>query len=96
MSPESSRKTQKYLESMGIIIKLKTLVESYDGEVVTFKGGEQIRSQTLVWAAGVAGATVEGMPAETVERGKYVVNRFNQVNGFTDIFAIGDIAKMTI
>ena len=94
MSPESSEKTRKYLESMGIIIKLKTLVESYDGEVVTFKGGEQISSQTLVWAAGVAGAVVEGMPVESTERGKYLVNQFNQVNGFTDIFAIGDIAAM--
>jgi NADH:ubiquinone reductase (H+-translocating) len=94
MSPESSERTRKYLESMGIIIKLKTLVESYDGEVVTFKGGEQIRSQTLVWAAGVAGAVIEGMPAESVERGKYLVNQFNQVKGFTDVFAIGDIAAM--
>jgi NADH:ubiquinone reductase (H+-translocating) len=95
MSPESSAKTQKYLETMGINIRLKTMVEAYDGEVVTFKGGEQIRTQTLVWAAGVTGAIVEGLPPEVVERGKYVVNEFNQVKGFTDIFALGDIAKMT-
>jgi NADH:ubiquinone reductase (H+-translocating) len=94
MSPQASHKTQQYLEKLGIIIKLKTLVESYDGEVVTFKGGEQIRAQTLIWAAGVSGALIDGMPAESIERGRLLVNTYSQVNGFTDIFAIGDIANM--
>ncbi|MFC6998326.1 NAD(P)/FAD-dependent oxidoreductase [Rufibacter roseus] len=94
MSPESSEKTRRYLEEVGIIVKLNTLVESYDGKVVTFKGGEQIYSQTLIWAAGVSGATVSGLPPEASERGRYLVNTFNQVNGFPDIFAIGDIALM--
>jgi NADH dehydrogenase len=94
MSPEASAKTHKYLEKLGVVIKLKTFVESYDGEVVTFKGGEQIRTQTLVWAAGVSGALIDGLPAESLERGRILVNPYNQVNGFTDIFAIGDIAFM--
>ncbi|SHM05292.1 NAD(P)/FAD-dependent oxidoreductase [Hymenobacter psychrotolerans] len=94
MSPESSRHTHGYLEKLGVIIKLNKFVESYDGQTVKFKDGEEIRSQTLVWAAGVAGATIEGLPAETVERGRYLVNTFNQVQGFTDVFAIGDVAVM--
>lgn len=94
MSPESSAKTQRYLEELGISIKLKTLVESYDGEVVTFKGGEQLRAHTLIWAAGVAGALVDGLPPESLERGRILVNTYNQVIGFTDIYAIGDIAIM--
>jgi NADH dehydrogenase len=94
MSPESSEKTQRYLEKLGIQIKLKTLVESYDGEVVTFKGGEQVRAHTLIWAAGVAGALVAGLPPESLERGRILVNSFNQVAGFSDIYAIGDIAVM--
>ncbi|MGV3504962.1 MAG: NAD(P)/FAD-dependent oxidoreductase [Adhaeribacter sp.] len=94
MSPESSEKTRRYLEELGIRLKLKTLVDSYDGEVVTFKGGEQIRAHTLIWAAGVAGALVDGLPAESLERGRILVNTFNQVKGFSDIYAIGDIAIM--
>jgi NADH dehydrogenase len=94
MSPESSEKTQRYLEKLGIQIKLKTLVESYDGEVVTFKGGEQVRAHTLIWAAGVAGALVAGLPPESLERGRILVNSFNQVAGFSDIYALGDIAVM--
>lgn len=94
MSPESSKNTHQYLEKLGVNIKLNKLVSSYDGETVTFKDGEQIKTQTLVWAAGVAGATIEGLPPETVERGRYLVNHFNQIQGFEDVFAIGDIAVM--
>ena len=94
MSPESSAKTQQYLEELGIIVKLNTLVENYDGNVAILKGGEQIRAHTLIWAAGVSGALIDGLPAEAVERGRILVNQYNQVLGFPDIFAIGDIAFM--
>ncbi|WP_205501779.1 NAD(P)/FAD-dependent oxidoreductase [Rufibacter psychrotolerans] len=94
MSPKSSQTTKEYLESAGVVVKLNTLVESYDGELVTFKGGETIRTQTLIWAAGVSGAQIAGLPPEASERGRYLVNTFNQVIGFPDIFAIGDVAAM--
>ncbi|WP_460444379.1 NAD(P)/FAD-dependent oxidoreductase, partial [Amycolatopsis magusensis] len=55
MDPKSSQKTREYLEEIGIVLKLNTLVESYDGQTVTFKGGEQIKTNTLIWAAGVSG-----------------------------------------
>ncbi len=94
MSPEAGQKAQRYLEELGVVIKLKTLVESYDGETVTFKGGEQIKTQTLVWGAGVTGALLDGVPAEATEKGRILVDEFNRVQGFTDLFAIGDIAFM--
>ncbi len=94
MSPEASVRTKKYLEEMGIIVKLNTLVESYDGAVATLKNGDHIPTQTLIWAAGVAGALINGIPEESLERGRILVNPFNQVKGFDDVFAIGDIALM--
>jgi NADH dehydrogenase len=94
MSPESSAKTLQYLQELGINVKLNVLVESYDGYVATLKGGEQIKTQTLVWAAGVQGALIDGLPAEAIERGRILVNPYNQVIGFDNIFAIGDIAFM--
>lgn len=94
MSPESSAKTYKYLTELGVIVKLNTLVESYDGEIATFKGGEQVKTNTLVWAAGVSGALIDGLPAEAVERGRVLVNEYNQVIGLPGIYALGDIALM--
>ncbi|MFD2573493.1 NAD(P)/FAD-dependent oxidoreductase [Spirosoma soli] len=94
MSDEAGQKSQRYLEELGVIIKLNTLVENYDGETVTFKGGEQIKTQTLVWGAGVTGAMIDGIPAESTERGRILVDPINRVQGLTDVFAIGDIAFM--
>lgn len=96
MSEEAGKKAQRYLEDLGVIIKLNTLVEGYDGETVTFKGGEQIRTQTLVWGAGVTGALIDGIPAESVERGRILVDPINRVQGLTNVFAIGDIALMKL
>lgn len=96
MSDEAGQKAQKYLEELGVIIKLNTMVENYDGETVTFKGGEQIKTQTLVWGAGVTGAMIDGIPAESTERGRILVDPINRVQGLTDVFAIGDIAFMKL
>ncbi|GAB4005770.1 NAD(P)/FAD-dependent oxidoreductase [Spirosoma sp. KCTC 42546] len=96
MSDEAGQKAQQYLEDLGVIVKLNTLVESYDGETVTFKGGEQIKTQTLVWGAGVTGALIDGIPAESTEKGRILVDPINRVQGLTDVFAIGDIAFMKL
>lgn len=96
MSEEAGQKAQRYLEDLGVIIKLNTLVEAYDGETVTFKGGEQIRTQTLVWGAGVTGAMIDGIPAESTERGRILVDPINRVQGLNNVFAIGDIAFMKL
>ena len=96
MSDAAGQKAQQYLEELGVIIKLNTFVENYDGETVTFKGGEQIKTQTLVWGAGVTGALIEGIPAESTERGRVLVDPINRVQGLTDVFAIGDLAFMKL
>jgi NADH dehydrogenase len=56
-----------------------------------------MQSETLIWAAGVTGAPIDGLNASAlVERAnRYKVNEFNQVEGYDNIFAIGDIALMT-
>lgn len=94
MSVEASRKTHAYLEELGVVIKLKTLVDSYDGEVVRFKDGQEIRTHTLIWAAGVQGALIDGIPKEVIERGRILVDPYNQVVGHQGLYAIGDVALM--
>jgi len=49
----------------------------------------------MVWAAGVNGAALAGLPDEAITKNKRItVNLFGQVLGHTDIFAIGDVANM--
>jgi len=94
MSKQSGRRAQFYLQKMGVITRMNTRVESYDGTVVRLGNGENIPSQTLIWAAGVTGILIDGLPVNAIQRGRILVNTFSQVNGFADIFAIGDIALM--
>lgn len=96
MSPQSSERTHRYLQKMGIIIKLNTRVESYDGEVVWLNDGGAIPSHTLIWAAGVVGILIKGLPDEAIEGGRILVNPFNQVMGLSNVFALGDIALMKL
>ena len=96
MSVQASQKTHGYLQKMGIVVKLNTRVESYDGEVVKFNDGGEIPAHTLIWAAGVTGVLLEGLPADAIEAGRILVNEFNQVMGLSNVFAIGDIALMKL
>ena len=95
MSPASQKASHTYLQEMGVTILLNTTVASYDGKVITFKDGRTIKTRNMIWAAGVMGNVPDGIPKETIMRGNRIrINTLNQVQGFNNIFAIGDIAYM--
>ena len=94
MSEKASAITQRTLEKFGIIIKTNTMVESYDGQVLTFKSGETIDTFTVIWSAGVTGEAIEGLYKEWIERGRILTDEYCRVKGSNNIFAIGDIALM--
>ncbi|MEO0896145.1 MAG: NAD(P)/FAD-dependent oxidoreductase [Bacteroidota bacterium] len=95
MSEKSSKDALASLEKLGVHVHLNTLVTSFDGEKVKMKSGETIDATTVIWAAGVKGASVDGLENAIVPRGNRLkVDAFNQVEGYKDIFALGDIAFM--
>ncbi len=94
MSEKAGAKALKYLQRFDVEVVLGRYVKSYDGHTVTLDNGDEILSETLVWAAGVMGNVIDGLPTNVIERNRIVVNEYNQVNGFDRIFAIGDIALM--
>lgn len=69
-------------------------VTDYDGDKVTMKSGKTIATNNVIWAAGVTGNVIDGLNPEIVLRNRYKTDRFNRVNGYENIFAIGDIAYM--
>lgn len=96
MSDQASIKAEDFLEKLGVNIWKNIRVTNYDGKTVTTNTDLTFESATVVWAAGVKGATIKGLDAEEfVTRGnRLLVNDFNQVKGYKNIFAIGDIASL--
>lgn len=96
MSEQVSKKAHRFLEKLGVKVHLETLISDYDGTTVTTKDGKTFKTATFIWAAGVTGAPVAGINAAAlVERAnRYRVNVFNKIEGFDNIYALGDIALM--
>lgn len=96
MSEHASKKAANFLEKLGEKVHCNTFVKHYDGTTVTTNSELKLESETLIWAAGVTGAPIQGLKAEALIQGanRYKVNEFNQIEGHTNIFAVGDIALM--
>lgn len=96
MSDEASAKGKEYLEKLGVIVKNGVRIVDFDGEYAYTSTDEKIRTNNVVWAAGVKANAITGFSSEIFGRGGRVkVNEFNQVEGFQNVFALGDLALMT-
>ncbi|WP_338410095.1 NAD(P)/FAD-dependent oxidoreductase [uncultured Flavobacterium sp.] len=96
MSEHASSKAEEFLIKLGVSVWKKLRVTGYDGRIVTTNSDLTFDSATVIWTAGVQGALVNGLSAESlIERADRIkVNEFNEVVGYKNIFAIGDIAYM--
>ena len=95
MSKESQQDAQRYLEKLGVELRLNTAIKKYENDRAYYSDTEYIDAGNLIWAAGVNGAAVPGLPDAAVTRNKRItVNSWNQVEGEPHIFAIGDVANL--
>ncbi|MXV38388.1 NAD(P)/FAD-dependent oxidoreductase [Flavobacteriaceae bacterium Ap0902] len=92
-SGKASKAAEDYLLNMDVHLWLNTRVLNYDGKHVD-TNNKDFDATTLIWAAGVKGEIISGLPESSIEQNRYLVNTFNQVLGVEDIFAIGDVACM--
>ena len=96
MSEKSSAQAEKFLENLGVKIWKNVRVTNYDGKIITTNSDLTFDTATVIWTAGVQGAAIVGLHADSlIERVERIrVNQFNQVKGYENVFAIGDIASM--
>ena len=94
MSEESQEKSEKYLKDLGVRFISNDRVTDYDGDRVYLSSGNVIPSNNVIWAAGVTGNIIEGLTENSIKNNRYIVDRYNKIVGFDDIYAIGDIAYM--
>ncbi|MGG7468094.1 NAD(P)/FAD-dependent oxidoreductase [Chryseobacterium arthrosphaerae] len=94
MSQEAQDKSEKYLKDLGVTFMSGEVVTDYDGDKVHLRSGKEIPSNNVIWAAGVTGNVIDGFPEEKLVRNRYIVDRYNKIKGYDNIYAIGDIAYM--
>jgi NADH dehydrogenase len=94
-SEQASVKAKEYLLKLGVNVKCNARVKDYDGKTISLEDGAAIRTDTLVWAAGIIGNKLEGLNEQVIGKGNRIeVDRYNKVKGYENIYAIGDVAGM--
>jgi len=95
MSENSSEKSLQFLKQLGVNVWLNTSVKDYDGNILKTSNEKEIITNTVIWSAGVAGALIQGLKENSVLKGnRFKVDLFNRIEGYENIFAIGDVAGM--
>ncbi len=94
-SSPSQKYTQRRLEKMGVEVLTDTLVTSADEHAVYLKTGEVIRTQTVLWAAGVkASPLANAIQVEKQRGGRIPVNTNLTVPEHDNVYAIGDLTYL--
>lgn len=95
MSDLAKKASQKYLTDLGVEVKTGVFVKKYDGQTLELSNGETLKSQNVIWAAGVTGNILPGLSPDVVTpSNRILVDRYNKVQGLENVYAIGDIACM--
>ncbi|MFN5705918.1 MAG: NAD(P)/FAD-dependent oxidoreductase, partial [bacterium] len=95
MSIEASNQAENFLKELGVMIRTNDAVLSYDGLKAVLKSGKELESTNLIWTAGVKGAIIEGLDkAEFFRGGRFLVDEYNKVKGYDNVYALGDVAAM--
>lgn len=95
MNESNRKRANTYLEELGCEIWLNTGVAQYNGAIMETKNGKQINTSNLIWAAGIKGVLVDGLSADVITpRGRILVDDYCRVNGYENVFAIGDVSCM--
>ncbi len=91
MSLESQNETYRDLKKLGVHIVLKNRVKDFIDETVILSDGTTIPCKTLIWAAGVTSKRITGLPDSSYGRSNRInVDQYNEINGVSNVYAIGD------
>jgi NADH dehydrogenase len=96
MSEKSSVKAAEFLAKLNIKVLTSTIVKDCDTKNVFINGTEKIRSNIVIWTAGIKGNKIEGLNSECYTRSdRLMVDGYNKVKGYENVYALGDMAFMT-
>jgi len=94
MSENASDNAAKTLITRGVIIHQDKSVKSYENSCVEISDGVKLESDNVFWVAGVKPNMISGLNEDSYNRGRMVVDEYNRVKGYEDIFSIGDTSLL--
>jgi NADH dehydrogenase len=93
---ELSEHARLDLITLGVEVRTGALVTQVDRGVVQVGGSEMIRSNTVIWAAGIAASPLGKSLGAPIDRvGRVLVAPDLSVPGRPELFAIGDMASIS-
>jgi len=88
-----SQSATRQLEKLGAQIRTSTPVKNIRGGEVELANGEIIRSENIIWAAGVSATPLtQKLGVELDRTGRVKVNPDLSLPGHPEVFAVGDMA----
>jgi NADH:ubiquinone reductase (H+-translocating) len=95
LSQRSAEKAKEFLERLGVTVLLNTKVMDFDGKNLVMADGRKIRTNLVIWTAGITGTRIAGLRDGVYGRNnRLLVDQYNLVKGYDNIYAVGDVALM--
>jgi len=96
MSKQSSEKARGFLEKLGVQVLTNTKASGCDSKTVFLDSGKSINTGMIIWTAGIKGNSIDGLNPECFTRsGRITVDRNSRIEGYSNVFALGDISLQT-
>jgi NADH dehydrogenase len=95
LDPALRRAAHARMVSQRIEVMTNTLAEEITADCVKLKGGDSIATENVIWTAGNRpnlNIELEGLPID--QRNGIKVDRYLRVEGYRDIWSIGDCAAV--
>jgi NADH:ubiquinone reductase (H+-translocating) len=86
--------TVELLSKRGVEFRLSTTVSEVRPDSVVLSDGEVLKTRTVVWTAGVRASPVATRLGLPLENGRIICDEYMRVQGYENIWALGDIAAV--
>jgi NADH:quinone reductase (non-electrogenic) len=94
LGPKLGAYAQEKLARRGVEFRMKTAVKSVSDGEVRLNDNTTIKTNLLVWTAGVSPNPLLNILNCSKERGRLVTNEFLEVEGWPGVWALGDCAAV--
>jgi NADH dehydrogenase len=94
IQPQLADFTRTVLGKRGVEFRLGTTVDEVRDDAVVLSDGDTLPARTVVWTTGVRASPVASRLGLPLEQGRIICDETMRVQGYENIWALGDIAAV--